>query len=243
VQHPVFPENKWTRELIAVLRPCIRRIHEQLSGGGAGAKGDKGDAGEAGPQGPAGPQGERGPQGDQGPEGPAGAAGSPGVQGVKGDTGAQGEPGVQGPAGPNNVASARCSADRTTTATGMANVTDLAVAIGANETWSFEASLCAGCNNTGGSQFSVAIPVGAAMRVKAEGNTNTATGWTAGVLTTSDAASPTMLNVSAQGRSVDLRGVVVNGANAGSIQVRFKSVTNGQTTTVNANSYITGRKH
>lgn len=125
----------------------------------------------------------------------------------------------------------------------MGNVTDLAISIGASETWSFEASLCAGCNNTGGSQFSVTVPAGATLRVKIEGNTNAATAWTGAAITASDAAGPTLLNVNAQGRFVDLRGVVVNGVNAGAIQVRFKSVTNGQTTTVNANSYITGRKH
>lgn len=199
MQHPVFPENKWTRELIAVLRPCIRNIYAQLSSGGEGVQGPKGDKGDTGEAGPQGPQGERGQQGDQGPQGLSGAAGSNGAQGVKGDTGPQGD---QGTAGPNNVASARCSVDRTTTATSMANVSDLAIAIGANETWSFEASLCAGCNNTGGSQFSVTIPAGATMRVKAEGNTNAATAWTTAVLTASDAASPTLLNVNAQGRVV-----------------------------------------
>ena len=40
-----------------------------------------------------------------------------------------------------------------------------------------------------------------------------------------------------------LAGIVVNGATPGAIQVRFKSVTNGQTTTVEANSYMTGRRH
>lgn len=138
---------------------------------------------------------------------------------------------------------ARTSADRTTTATGMGNVTDLAIAIPANETWSFDAYLFGGCNNTGGSQFSVTVPAGATVRAQATGNTNAATGWTTGAITASDGASPTFFNVNATNRTVELHGVVVNGANAGNIQIRFKSVTNGQTTTVLTNSFVTARKH
>ena len=103
--------------------------------------------------------------------------------------------------------------------------------------------MSAGCNNTGGAQFSVTIPALASVRATAAGNTNSATAQTVGTIGASDAVSPTMLNISAQNRRVELHGCVVNGANAGNIQVRFKSVTNGQTTTVSANSYITARKH
>lgn len=140
-------------------------------------------------------------------------------------------------------ASARLTANRTTTSTAMANITDLAIAMAASETWSFECELHAGCNNTGGSQFSVSVPAGATVKVRAFGNTNAATAWTSGQISASDGASPTLLNVSAQGRCVRLSGLIVNGANAGNIQARFKSVTSGQTTTVEANSYMTGRKH
>ena len=125
----------------------------------------------------------------------------------------------------------------------MANITDLAIAIGAAETVSFEAYIAAGCNNTGGSQFSVNVPAGATLKVRIKGNTNAATAWTSGAITASDGASVTLLNISAQGRFVMMAGIVVNGANAGNIQGRFKSVTNGQTTTVEANSYMTGRVH
>lgn len=202
--------------------------------------------GPAGPQGIQGPQGEHGEQGAQGPQGPQGAQGiqgNTGAQGQQGIQGIQGAQGIQGVAGPNNLLSARVTANRTTTATGMANITDLAIPIGANETVSFEAQLVAGCNNTGGSQFSVTVPAGASLKVTIAGNTNAASAWTGGVITTSDAASVTLLNISAQGREVTMSGIVRNGATPGAIQGRFKSVTSGQTTTVEADSYITGRRH
>lgn len=213
------------------------------SQGPQGAKGDTGDTGPQGPQGLQGPQGDAGPAGADGADGADGAQGIQGIQGPAGVDGAQGPQGIQGVPGLANVLSARNTVDRTTTTTAMANVTDLAIAIGAGEAWSFDAYLSAGCNNTGGSQFSVTVPAGATVRATANGNTNSATAFTNGTIAASDGASPTMLNVSAQNRLVEIHGVVVNGANAGSIQVRFKSVTNGQTTTVSANSFITARKH
>lgn len=199
--------------------------------------------GATGPQGPAGPKGDAGLQGNAGIQGLKGDTGEQGPQGVPGTNGADGSQGIQGIPGPNNVVSARCTADRTTTVTGMANVTDLAIAIAAGEVWSFDTYLSAGCNNTGGAQFSITVPVGATVRATCSGNTNLATAFTVGTIAASDGASPTMLNVNAQNRLVEIHGCVVNGANAGNIQVRFKSVTNGQTTTVSANSYITARKH
>jgi hypothetical protein len=220
-----------------------------------------GEAGQQGEPGPAGDDGAAGQSayqlavaggfvGDQaawllslkGDPGTPGSDGEDGEDGV-GTPGADGEDGAPGPAGPNNVASARLTANRTTTSTSMANITDLAIAMGASETWSFECELHAGCNNTGGSQFSVSVPAGATVKVRAFGNTNSATAWTSGQIAASDGASPTMLNISAQGRRVCLRGLIINGATPGNIQARFKSVTNGQTTTVEANSYITARKH
>jgi hypothetical protein len=204
--------------------------------------------GPAGPIGLQGAQGSAGPQGVQGVPGNDGAQGQQGIQGIQGPQGNPGADGAQGPQGnpgapgPNNLLLARTTADRTTTATAMANVTDLSIAIAANERIHFDAWLSAGCSGTGGSQFSVTVPAGATMRTLARGNTNAATAFTEGAITASDGASPTMLNVNAQGRLVELHGVVVNGGTAGAIQVRFKSVTNGQTTTVNANSSLRGMR-
>ena len=141
------------------------------------------------------------------------------------------------------IDSARVGADRTTTVITLADVVGLLIPMLANETWSFEAHLTGGCSSTGGSQHSLTVPVGATVRASVFGNAATATAFNSGVITASDGAGPTLWNANAQGRIAVIRGLVVNGANAGNIQIRFKSVTATQTTTVNANSYITGRKH
>lgn len=141
------------------------------------------------------------------------------------------------------VRSARLSAQRTTTSTSFGDVTDLSISVGAGETWSFEASLTGGCNNTGGSQFTVTVPTGSTLRLMAQGNTSSATAWTGVSITTSGANTVTMFNANAQGRLAFLSGTVIVGGSAGTVQVRFRSITSGQTTTVEAGSYISGRKH
>lgn len=141
------------------------------------------------------------------------------------------------------IRSARLTAQRTTTANTFANVTDLSISIGASETWSFEAALTCGCNNTGGGQFTVTVPSGATLRLMVQGNTSSATAWTGASITASDGNTVNMVTANAQNRLAFLSGTVVNGANAGAIQVRFRAVTSGQTVTVDAGSYITGRKH
>ena len=211
--------------------------------GSAGAPGADGADGAQGPQGDAGPQGIQGAQGNPGSPGSPGADGNDGAQGPQGIQGIQGIQGVQGPPGTANVASARLTADRTTTLATFGNVTDLAIAIPASETWSFEAALTVGCNNTGGSQYTVTVPAGAALRLMVQGNTSSATAWTEIAITTSGANTVTLCTANAQGRMCFLRGVVVNSTNAGNLQVQFRSITAGQTSTCNSNSYLTGRKH
>lgn len=249
------PVDPLLTDLIAVQRRganprvLIGSIVDLIGGGAPGPKGDKGDPGdrgETGLTGPAGANGSAGAEGPAGVAGPAGSAGSTGPQGpqgIQGVSGAQGPQGDQGPAGPNNVVSARVTADRTTNVIALANVTDLAIPMLAGETWSFDAYLVAGCSGTGGAQFSVSVPAAATVRVRAFGNGASATAFNSGVITVSDGVGPTVLNANAQGRFVELHGCVTNGANAGSIQIRFKSVTAGQVTTVNPHSYITARKH
>lgn len=183
-------------------------------------------------------------EGPQGIQGIQGIQGNPGADGADGQQGIQGIQGIQGPPGSaTNVRSARVTADRTTTLATLGDITDMAISIGAGETVSFEAFINGGCNNTGGSQFAVTIPSGATLRVTFHGNVASATAFNYSQATASDGVSSTVWTANAGNRMMRIAGVVVNGANAGNIQVRFKSVTATQTTTVNANSYITGRVH
>ena len=215
--------------------------------GADGAQGLQGPQGLQGNPGANGSDGAQGLQGIQGVPGNDGAPGAEGAQGLQGNQGIQGIQGIQGPQGPagsaTNVLSARVTADRTTTSASFADITDAAIAIGASETWSFEAYLTVGCNNTGGGQWTVTVPTGATLRVMLQGNTTAATSWTGIAITTSGANTVTMCAATAQGRQCLIRGVVVNSTTAGNIQIRHRAITAGQTITTNANSYITGRKH
>ena len=206
--------------------------------GAPGLQGPQGLPGTDGVQGLPGADGAQGPQGVQGLPGNDGAAGAQGPQGI------QGIQGIQGPAGSaDNVRSARITADRTTTSATFVDITDAAIAIGASETWSFEAALTVGCNNTGGGQWTVTVPTGATLRAMLQGNTTAATSWTGIAITTSGTNTVTMCAATAQGRLCFIRGTVVNSTTAGNIQLRHRAITAGQTITTNANGYITGRKH
>ena len=215
--------------------------------GAQGLQGPQGLQGNPGANGSDGAQGLQGIQGVPGNDGAPGAPGADGAQGLQGNQGIQGIQGIQGPQGPagsaTNVLSARVTADRTTTSASFADITDAAIAIGISETWSFEAYLTVGCNNTGGGQWTVTVPSGATLRVMLQGNTTSATAWTSIAITTSGANTVTMCAANAQGRQCLIRGVVVNSTTAGNIQIRHRAITAGQTVTTNANSYITGRKH
>ena len=64
---PYLPENRWTRELVDALRPCLDGLHKQaLTAGTQGPKGDKGDTGATGPAGADGAPGAKGDKGDPG---------------------------------------------------------------------------------------------------------------------------------------------------------------------------------
>lgn len=131
------------------------------------------------------------------------------------------------------------------TATGFADITGLAFAIGtgASEVWSFQASLRAGCNGTGGSRFTITAPGGATVMALVDANTSSATAYTSGVIGTSGGESPTLLNANAQDRYVGLSGTVVGGTATGNVQFRFRSMVAGQQTTVNPNSMVMYGKH
>lgn len=231
------------------LADIAREMDEALESGGVGPQGPEGPPGPTGADGAVGPQGPQGVPGNDGAQGPQGPEGPQGIQGLQGDTGpagadgAQGPQGIQGEPGPNNVVSARVTADRTTTSASFVNITDAAIAIGASETWSFEAHLSVGCNNTGGGQWTVTVPAGAAVRFQVYGNVASATAFTGITVTTSGANTVTLCTANAQGRLCKISGVVVNSTNAGSIQLQHRAITAGQTVTTNANSYMTGRKH
>lgn len=140
------------------------------------------------------------------------------------------------------TANAVLSANRTTTVTTAADVTDMAFAIPASQTWTAEFNLQHGCDNTGGVKYAISVPVGATFRAVVEGN-ETSTSRGMAVLVVSDTLSAQAFNIvnTASGYAKVTLGIV-NGATAGTVQLRFASGVDTQTSTVYANSYLTARK-
>ena len=134
-------------------------------------------------------------------------------------------------------------ANRTTTSTTFANVTGMSFSTPRGYIWSFEMFVFGGCDNTGGGQLSITVPAGATLTVNFFGNDNAANTFNQGIITTSGAAGPVLWTANASGRMAIVQGTVSVGSTIpGDVQLQFKSVVAGQTTTVFGGSYVTARR-
>src|SRR5262249_33476391 len=130
--------------------------------GNTGAQGPKGDAGAQGPQGNVGQQGVQGPAGDQGPVGAVGPAGS---QGPQGDIGPAGPAGPTGPAGQVNVIIRKTADESLANSTTVQNDDQLSFAVGANESWVFEAWIVIFSSQSAPKfKMTFTVPTGATIR-------------------------------------------------------------------------------
>ena len=145
------------------------------------------------------------------------------------------------PTGGSSTANARVTADRTTTSLTAVNATDMVFAIPASETWTFEFNLRVGSSSTAGIKLAITVPSGATFMATGLGNAASATAFTSEILSASGTLGVTYQLVNGQNGVVRITGTVVNGANAGNVQLQFAKVTSG-TATVAANSYLTARK-
>lgn len=138
---------------------------------------------------------------------------------------------------------ARTTADRTTTATAAANVTDLSFAIGANEVWGFEFFLQNGCASLSGIKWAITVPSGATFRGVAVGMAAAVTAVTSAILSVSGALSGVAFNAVALATGwTHITGSVANGATAGTVALQFATVSSGQASTVYANSLMTAQR-
>lgn len=187
--------------------------------------------GGGGTQGPPGPQGPEGPAGQNGAQGPAGQNGAQGPQGIPGEDGQDGAPGQQGPPGPGSVVKyCRKASNQTHNTTGYVNVTDLSFAVEANTRYyarfivKHQAPVA-----TTGIGFAVTGPAGVtsvdlgvqtigALTLNTAGHFGSygAQGYDAGGTTLGHNATNT------QYVSV-VEVLLVNGANAGTLQLRVRS--------------------
>jgi hypothetical protein len=224
-----------------------------------GSSGGAGSPGAQGPEGPAGQQGIKGDTGDQGPQGDPGATGPQGPQGIKGDTGDQGPQGIQGiqgatgNAGSAGVAGAAGSAgsnglgwaaraiktsDQTLIGSAFATITGLNLALEAGKSYSFEFGLiCDSDATTTGIDVAITGPASpTALNYTAEHWTSATAKAFRGVAGYDDNAGTTGSCGTAR-RLYVMRGVIVNGVNAGNLAPRVKREAVGTGPNVRAGSY------
>jgi hypothetical protein len=138
----------------------------------------------------------------------------------------------------------RLTSDQTTTSNVAGNVTGLSCSIGASEVVHVDFYLSTACSTANGLKLAVTVPASATLLGHSEGfstGSTSAPRWDR--LTSSGTLTSNAYNaLAAQGGQVRLWVVVVNSTNAGSIQLQFASATNGDTSTIVANSCLVARR-
>lgn len=215
---------------------------EPGAAGATGPTGPTGPEGPEGPQGPAGADGAQGPQGLQGPAGADGAVGAAGSQGIQGIQGIQGLQGLAGPIGNTGVSTtgvvASKTADQPLIGTAFADVTSTGLAVAANTSYAFEFQIIADAD---------AVTTGIDISVNGPASPTsinyTVTYWTSATVTAKRPFSVYDGNTASTGsngatRAVyTVKGVLRNGANAGTLVARAKREAVGTGPNVRAGSH------
>jgi hypothetical protein len=141
------------------------------------------------------------------------------------------------------VVTKRVTANVTEGSAVNADITGLSFSIGANETWTFEAYLMVSASGIGGSRYGATFPSGTA-NFMVEGHVAGGSGSSYGYAHASGGSDTTVSGFITNPIDglVKIYGVIVNGASAGTVQLRFASTANGDNITIAANSYMTARK-
>lgn len=107
--------------------------------------------------------------------------------------------------------------------------------IGANETWTFNMVLSVSANASGGLKYLFTVPSGATARAKIVGSANPFASAINTDLTVGNGTTNAILNTQSQ----LIYGTVVNGSNAGTVQLRWaQNASFGTGTTINKNSNL-----
>lgn len=182
--------------------------------------------------------------------GSTGAAGAQGIQGLTGSTGAAGATGATGATGAagatgatgNSAILVRKTVDETLSgSTTVQNDDVLTFAIGASETWEFEAYVLITSSSNADFKCDFTIPTSATTRWSGL-LSDTAASY--GFSSTGGAATFTITNTGTQ--FVLIRGTVVNSTTAGNVQFRWAQGTqssgSGNNVVVKIGSYIKAMK-
>jgi hypothetical protein len=135
----------------------------------------------------------------------------------------------------------RITANQTTTLATAVNVNSLTLAIGSGEVRDFQFVIFCGCSGNSGTKFAIAVPNGATFAATFLGTEkNDAASFVGHNMNVSGELTASSVTKNTTGFA-RIRGIVVNGSNAGNIQFQFASASAGQTSTIYANSYGIGR--
>jgi hypothetical protein len=133
------------------------------------------------------------------------------------------------------------TADQTTTSASLVNIPGFSFAIGANETWSYDCNfLMTGVS--GGTEFGVNGPVGSTVTAVAFGDTSAVGTFSAAAIQSLNSPDSIAFNTTAAAILLQIRGTLQNGSTPGSVQLMFKSVTGGNTSTIKAGSYMVAQR-
>lgn len=139
-----------------------------------------------------------------------------------------------------SVVTKRVTSDVTNATNVNADVTSMSLYLGENETWTYEMYLQIG-SGAGGTNFAFSLPAGATHRAVFDGMGATSTARLSANLTDTSNTANFNTTGSANGL-VRIAGCVVNSTTAGTVQLRFRSGTDTQTSTVATNSYMVARR-
>ena len=173
-----------------------------------------------------------------GPAGPQGPAGADGATGPQGPQGPQGATGPQGPAGPSDTYVYK-TADQGTTSTTPISITDLSWSVSANTNYRFACTIFFAAGATAnGWLVTATAPASPTLFVgQTIGPTSTTaiagTQWSSndgGTVAGSSAAT-------SAANGISVTGLLRNGANAGTLQMRWASELSSTTHTIKQGSY------
>jgi hypothetical protein len=143
------------------------------------------------------------------------------------------------------LVNSRTTGDITTTGQALADVTGLSFPVGANEVWQFEVYARVGSSSAAGCSYGFTFPVGATLEAITLGSLASANAMLTDRITATNTAGAVYntgaVTTAANCAILQARGVVVNGATAGTVQFKHLKVTSG-TSTVYANSCVVARR-
>ena len=135
----------------------------------------------------------------------------------------------------------KSSADQSTAAVALADITNLGLSIAANQNIYFKATIKVGASGTNGARYAVTFPTGATMLAYSAGQGAATVSFAAPSWLTASGTEGATMNILAVTTMVTvIEGWVYNGSTAGTIQIQGRSANVANTVTWYSGSNILG---